>query len=143
MSDQPAQRPADRSDQGARRAGRSAHAKECRGIRGRRGHGQGARSHREVQSRVSLPWPPVARFGVREAARSSSTGANRTLPEGGAKMMFIQSIRGSVIVFKSTRMRIRSLPIGQEKKRQDRSLDAPQRRLAAFIRALPNQGEDP
>lgn len=141
MSDQSAQRPADRADQGARRAGRSAHAKERRGIRGRRGHGQGARSHREVQSRVSPPWPPVARFGVREAACSSSTGANRTLPEGGAKMMFIQPIRGSVIVSKS--MRIRSLPIGQEKERQDRSVNTPQRRLAAFIRALPNQGEDP
>ena len=56
-------------------------------------------------------------------------------------MMFIQSIRGSVIVFKS--VRIRSLPSGQEKERQDRSVDARQRRLAAFIRALPNQGEDP
>ena len=49
---------------------------------------------------------PSTRFGVREAARSSSTAANRTLPEGGAKMMFIQPIRDSVIVFKSTRMRV-------------------------------------
>ena len=56
-------------------------------------------------------------------------------------MMFIQSIRGSVIGFK--RMRIRSLPIGQENERQDRSVDARQGRLAAFVRALPNQGEDP
>ncbi len=56
-------------------------------------------------------------------------------------MMFIQSICGSVIVFKSTRMRL--LPIGQEKERQDRSVDARQRRLAAFIRALPKEGEDP
>ena len=44
-------------------------------------------------------------------------------------MMIIQPIRGTVIVFKSTRMRIRCIAIGQEKEREDRIVDARQRRL--------------
>ena len=44
-------------------------------------------------------------------------------------MMFIQFIRSSVIFFKSTRMRIRSLLVGQEKESKNSSVDARQRRL--------------